>query len=332
MLRDLTRHRELVRLEETTGNQRVAFRHDRVRDHLLADAIKDAISRDDLPAEVMSEPYFAEVIGMAIARSGVASKAIDKVVEANPLALFCALRHCSSPQADPAQYLVKASMNWAEGGTCRGPLNESLRGAVLRVLAECDGPHVRGLCETIGQDFHGQWSLRGRFRNGDLYAGVRLCAQLPPGVGWVGHVELIDHVVKKGGCRFILDLKAVLRRRDLTEAGRRGVLRLAGFVASPELAGVLRESWLGDFARKESLSDYFWACSQCAVKTRLACWSLLSTLGRRCLTRTRIISDRLAFTSAPTDFGGRSETECRKMLSATCFSAPTVPNCVGRCW
>ena len=46
-------------------------------------------------------------------------------------------------------------------------------------------------------------------------------------------------------------------------AGRRGALRLAGFVASPELAGVLRESWLSDLSRVELLSDYFWASSQC---------------------------------------------------------------------
>ena len=257
MLRELSRLREVVRLEGTTENQHVVFRHDRVRDHLLADAITDAISRDELPATVMSEPYFAEVIGMAVARSGVASAAIDKVAEANPLALFCALRHCSQP------HVVKASTIWADGGAWRNPLKEGLRAAVLRVLAECNGSHVKGLCETIGGDGPDGWSLRGRFKNDDLYAGVRLCARMPPGVGWAGHVELIDHVVQKGGSRFVLELEDVLRRKDLTEAGRRGALRLAGFVASPALAGVLRESWVSDLSRMELLSDYFWASSQC---------------------------------------------------------------------
>ena len=65
MLRDLARYREVFRLDENAQCQQVRFRHDRVRDHLLAEAIKDAISRDALPAKVMSEPYFAEVIGMA---------------------------------------------------------------------------------------------------------------------------------------------------------------------------------------------------------------------------------------------------------------------------
>ena len=263
MLRDLARHREVVRLSETTEYQRIAFRHDRVRDHLLADAIKDAICRDDLPEKVISEPYFAEVIGMAVARMGVVSGAIDKVVEANPLALFCALRHCSIPKGDSAQHVIKASKSWVEGGDWRDPVNESLCTAVLMVLAECDGAHIRGLCETIGRDSHDPWSLRGRFRNGDMYAGVHLCAQLPPGVGWAGHIELIDHVVKKGGSRFILALGDVLRHKGLTEAGRRGALRLAGFVASAELATALREIWVSDASRKELLSDYFWACAQC---------------------------------------------------------------------
>ena len=261
MLRELSRLREVIRLEGPTENQRVIFRHDRVRDHLLADAITDAISCDDLPAPVLSEPYFAEVIGMAVARSGVVSAAIDKVAEANPLALFCALRHCSNPQVDPAQHVVKASKSWAEGGAWRDPLNKALRVAVLRVLAQCDGPHVKGLCEAIGGDDPD--SLRGRFRNGDLHAGVRLCALVPPGVGWAGHVELIDHVVKKSGSRFVVKLENVLRRKDLTEMERCGALRLAGFAASPELAAVLREGWVSDLSRTKLLSDYFWASSQC---------------------------------------------------------------------
>ena len=263
MLRELSRLREVVRLDGPTEKQRIVFRHDRVRDHLLVDAISDALSRDELPAPVLSEPYFAEVIGMAVVRSGVASAAIDKVAEANPLALFCALKHCSNAQAYPAQYVIEASRSWAERGAWRDPLNKTLRAAVLRVLAECDGEHVKVLCETIGGDGVDIWSLRGRFRNGDLWAGVRLCALVAPGAGWVGHVELIDHVVKKGGSKLVLELENVLRRRDLTEAGRRGALRLAGFVASRELAGVLRESWVSDVSRTKLLSDYFWASAQC---------------------------------------------------------------------
>lgn len=263
MLRDLVRLREVVRLEGPTNDQNMVFRHDRVRDHLLADAIADATSRDAMPSEVIAEPYFAEVIGMAIARCGVLPTAIDKVAEVNPLALFYALRHCSNPHTDPPQSVVEASNRWTDKGAWQDPLNSTLRVAVLRTLAECDGPYVRALCETMGDEGPDEWSLRGRFRNGDLYAGVQLCSWLPPGISWAGHVELIDHAISKGGASFRLELEKLLRRTDLPVAGRRGALRLAGFVASPELAGVLRESWLNDLSRNELLADYFWASSQC---------------------------------------------------------------------
>ena len=264
MLRELSGLREVIRLEGPIENQLVAFRHDRVRDHLLADAITDAISRDELPASVMSEIYFAEIIGMAVVRKGVKSTAIEKIAEVNPLALFCALRYYSKQPMNLTEQVVKESQSWAERTTGGDSINAALRNAVLRVLAECDGPHVTGLCKAINRDRNtNNWSLRGRIRNGDLSAGVMLCARNRPGVRWMGHVELIDHVVQQGGSRFVAELEVLLRRRSLTKAERCGALRLAGFVANPKLAEALRERWVSEISRIELLSDYFWASSQC---------------------------------------------------------------------
>ena len=263
MLRDMLGHREVIRLEGPPAAERVVFRHDRVRDHVLSASIAGAISRDDLPAQILSEPFFAEIIGAAVANNRVSSAAVESVAAANPLALICALRHCSTSEAGSAQLVIRESKRWAARGAWRDPLNQALRTAILRVLAECEGLHVRALCETIGRDHTDIWSLRGRFRNGDLNAGVQLCALTRPGVGWAGHVELIDHVVKKRGAKFVLELGRVLRNVRLNAAARSGTLRLAGYVASPKLAGALRRSWLNDLSRKQLLSDYFWACSQC---------------------------------------------------------------------
>ena len=263
MLREILETSEVVRLVGPIRNQHVAFRHDRVRDYLMAEATAHAIAHDGLPTSVMSDPYFAEVIGMALTRRETASATIGKVAEANPLALFCALRHCSRPREDPARLVVRAATAWAQGGAWRDPIHQALRAGVLRVLSECDGPHVKDLCETIGDGMVDHWSLRGRFRNGDLHAGIQLCAMAPLGVRWAGHVELIGHVRRKRGSDFLRALEKLLGRKDLTETGRRGALRLAGFVGSSELSGTLRESWTCDSSRLSFLSDYFWACVQC---------------------------------------------------------------------
>ena len=263
MLRQLLDLGDVVRLQGATESQRVAFRHDRVRDHQLAETISDRLAGDNLPASVIADPYFAEVIGQALASGGVTPSGIQKVAAVNPLSMFCALRHCSNLQDEFAKHLVKASLEWAHGDASCDPLNETLCVAVLRTLSECDGPHVKKLCKAIGKDKSSEWSMRGRFRNGDVGAGVQLCAMLPPGVGREGHVELIDHVVSKHGSKLCLAIQTILRRDDLTEAERQGTLRLAGFVASPELAEVVCESWQKDPARTQLLSDYFWAACQC---------------------------------------------------------------------
>ena len=263
MLRELVRARDVVRLVGATEDERVAFRHDRVRDHLMAEAIAHAAARDELPDSVLSEPYFAEVIGMAVVRSGVASKTVAKVAEVNPLALFCALRYCTSLDTDPIRLVVTEAKRWVLGGAWRDPLQRALQIGVLRVLSECDGPHVRELCETIGEGRGREWALRGRFRNGDVLAGVQLCAMVSPGVRWAGYIELMDHVHQKSGPDFVRALANLLCRKELPEQGRRGALRLAGFVGRSELAGALRRSWTYDSSRLDLLSDYLWACAQC---------------------------------------------------------------------
>ena len=263
-LRDMLKNSELLWLDGPVENLRVVYRHDRVRDHLFAEAVANALARDELPESVLCEPYFAEVIGLAISGPGTTPTVVERVTEGNPLGLFCALRQFKGqPITDTQQHLVAASMRWAATGSWREPSNSALRAAVLRVLSECDGLHVKSLCESIGEDIGDEWSLRGRFRNGDVLAGVRLCTLLPPGVGRVGHIELIEHVAKKGGQSIIQSVESVLRRTDLTENGRRGTLRLAGFIGSSDLASVLRESWLREGSRMNLLEDYLWACARC---------------------------------------------------------------------
>ena len=266
MLRRILRVGEIVRLAGPIDGQHVAFRHDRVRDYLLAEAVAHAIPRDELPTSALAEPYFAEVIGMALTRTGTAAATVGKVADANPLALFCALRHFSTLDTDPRRLVMRAASAWAQSDAWRNPNHQALRAAILSVLSECDGPHVMELCETIGDGRLDEWSLRGRFRNGDLNAGVELCAFVPPNVRWAGHEELIDHVRKRGGSDSVRGLKSLLGRKNLPLRQRRGALRLAGFVGSPELAHTLHESWSSDSSRLSSLSDYFWACVQCCTE------------------------------------------------------------------
>ena len=126
-------------------------------------------------------------------------------------------------------------------------------------------------------------------------AGVRLCASLPLGVSWVGHIELIEHVAQKGGRSFVQSLDGVLRRTDLTEAGRRGVLRLAGFVGSSAFSTGLRESWAREVSRMDLLAELpvgVWRVV--AGRNPPHYWNRSSMRGQHSLTRVMAGRGRLA--------------------------------------
>ena len=262
-LREIVKTREVGRLEGPVEKERIIFRHDRVRDHLLADAAAHALGQGELSASVISDPYFADVIGIALAGGEATMFAIDQVAAANPLALVSAMRHFRQPQTEVQRRVVALSMVWADSGAAASPPNGSLRQAVLKVLAECEGPHVRRLCERIDNAGTDWWGLCARFRNGDLSEGIQLCSQYEPGIRVVGQTELIAHVIGMAGAEVVRALDSALRRRDVGITGRSGALRLAGFAGDPLLSDALRESWRIEGSRRQLLTDYLWACSRC---------------------------------------------------------------------
>ena len=263
MLRELAAVGGIIRLEGPIEDQRIAFRHDRVRDHLLADAVAQAMATGELTGSVLEEPYFAEIIGLAAVRDGLRPTVVGELAAQNPLAMMCALRWCSAPTTDLERNLVAEAILWAESVAGSGESNRALRWAALRVVAECDGPHVKDLCARLDEGRGDVWPLRGQFRNGEILAGVELCAMAEPDVRWAGHVELIEHVKRKMGSAFDVGLAGILRRRDLPKTGRIGALRLAGFVGSKKLGASIRDAWRQDESRLELISDYLWASAQC---------------------------------------------------------------------
>ena len=263
MLREIVKAEEVARLGRRLEKERIIFRHDRVRDYLLADAVAHALRRRELSQSVTSDPYFAGVIGIALAGGEATKAGIDEVARVNPLALFSAMRHFRQPRTEAQQHIIDAASAWVDSKAPEAPGNDSLRQAVLWVLAECEGTHVGSLVERVDSTGANWLGLRARFRNGNVSAGIGLCAQNEPGLGRVGHVELIEHVLGKFRTLLLRAMDSALRRRNLTLTGRKGALRLAGYASSRFLSEALQESWRIDAARQELLSDYLWACSQC---------------------------------------------------------------------
>ncbi len=62
---------EIISAEGPSSNQVLRFRHDRVRDCLLVDAATDLEGQNALPEPVITDPYFAELLGEVLVQTQV---------------------------------------------------------------------------------------------------------------------------------------------------------------------------------------------------------------------------------------------------------------------
>jgi len=261
LLGHLAHHGELIQLTGLSDDQRLSFRHDRVRDWLLADAAAELDRQDLLAEEVVSEPYFAEVLGMVLVWGKPRSSFLKRVAAANPLALFYAFRSFGQSSEPHHQDILQAINNWLDIPATHDRSNLHLRWEALAILAETDSPEVPAIVRRFrDQTRHGELA---RLRNGDLSGGIELCIHIEPGVGAPWRDIQIEHAKLRYGPKMTKALDGFLRQTDLDSSVRIGALRLAGHIADPNLAQAIEVCWTTDDKRDNHLADYLWAFGEC---------------------------------------------------------------------
>jgi hypothetical protein len=256
----LAQRARLLRLTGPSNDLRLRFRHDRVREWLLVEA---AVSMaDDLPDAVIAEPFFAEVLGAVIVRRGAPSSLLGRAQTLNPLTLFHALRLCGQDSTSERARMVSAIEMWLAGFKHLERGNEHLAWETLAALAATDGPEVIPLVKRF--PYRCRSEQLARLRNGDVTGGIDLCLHSEPRLIDPDRDRHIEHAKMRYGARLTGALDRLLRRNDLDDASRNGLLRFAGHIGSPELGASIEACWLIDPARRARLAEYLWAFARCA--------------------------------------------------------------------
>ena len=251
----------LIRLTDSTVNQRLIFRHDRVRDWILADAAAEFEHRNALPTYIVAEPYYAEVIGTVLVSSSPEPDFLRRVAEANPLALFHALRLAGEATQSSYDVILQAIDSWLDNPDTHDHSNLHLRLEALAMLAETDSQHVPAIAKKFSdRTYSGPLA---RLRNGDTTGGIELCIMLEPGVSAPWRDIQIEHAKFRYGAELSRDLGDFLRRKDLNGPTRLGTLRLAGHIGDPGLARAIEVCWNIDEEKIKHLDEYLWAFGQC---------------------------------------------------------------------
>lgn len=261
MLRHLTHQGEVVRLTGGPSEARLAFRHDRVRDTLFSNTIAEMIKGDALEADLIAEPYFAEVIGAAIVKSGIPAPFVDRIRTSNPLALFHALKLFREPTTEVHKAVLASIDAWLADPATRTLKYGNLRWDALAALSETESSKV---VEIVKKFHERSWTAsQALFRNGDMSGGLQLCLYSEPGVGDPWRDRQIEHAKMRFGAHLRTAIDKLLRNTAAEPSVRIGALRLAGHLADPQLAEGIEVSWNADSERISHLQDYLWAAAQC---------------------------------------------------------------------
>lgn len=278
-LRRLTSQREILRLDGETGTRKLAFRHDRLRDHLLAGAFQAWMAGGEVPPSLLAEPYYAEVLGQALLLGELDPIWASRVAVANPLALFHAFRTFRQPATAMEQTIVEAMRQWIRDTIIPDRCVRPLRWAVDWLLAEVDSTLLLELTKNFPSSSFPLWEAR--MRNGDVAAAAEYAARMGLHFYQSRQQLLIRHTLSRFGRSFVRDLAALLERADASEELRAGALYVAGHLADPELEPAIARCWDQGNISMSLLTAFLWAGMRCCndpaplLEPMLAFWSTL---------------------------------------------------------
>lgn len=261
ILRHLTAQGEIIRLPVGTGNNRIAFRHDRVRDVLLASALAARIKDSQPDDELLRDPFFAEILGSIPVDSESSDALITMLERTNPLALFYALANVSQPENPVHAKLVAATSRFLTSAEGRSQAKQRLRWYAEYILSQFDSPSTNGIIALFQEQ--GWYSWGARFRNGDVNAGLELCARLDLGSTDPWRDRLMEHVKLRFGKKLTAAIVDLLRKENLSEVARLAAIRISSSIADPILAEAIETSWANDADRLNHLDDYLIAAAYC---------------------------------------------------------------------
>lgn len=245
------------------SDERLRFRHDRVRDFILVEYVVELIRDSAETSEVLKDPFLAEVIGAAVF-SQAASADIGTLYDAiSPLAVFHAFARAVRAKSDLRPQIFRlCEKRLASSEFLAGPKSQMY--AIQFVLSQLDGADVRCLLEAAGE--HSFIREEGLARNRCVKSAAALCYHHDPYMTSPRRDELLSHLRSTVGETWIHEVGSYLAEFDGSEKLEQGALFLAGEIGEAELIAPLKRRWSAHVVAGRPLTaGMLHAAIRCAV-------------------------------------------------------------------
>jgi hypothetical protein len=262
-IRELLNDKRVIQLTaNTNGTEAIVFRHDQIEFYLLASSIVELHTKSQLDNQLLRDPYYARVFGQALLINPADEVFLRKVSELNPLALFHAIRRFGVPYSMPQRAIVEMAKAWLKNPDGQSRKNRRLRYAILEQLRHIRSPIAIEILRLIPDPSWAKNEIR--FLNGDVEAGMRICASSNAGTIHPRRDSLVAHAKQHYSTALIGTVDDALRKTTSDKQHKAGAIRFAGFIASTGLLAALKTAWETETEKQEFLSDYLFAAAHCS--------------------------------------------------------------------
>jgi hypothetical protein len=261
-LRELVTVRKIIHIDPTS--EVVLFTHDRFLTLMCASRVSALLQDTD----VIGDPYFAEIVGRALATSAFDDAEIANLVDTSPLAGFFALQVCRDEFLQ--RRIATVLETWAEAHCDDEDVPDGLWWQITLVLVKTDAHQVVDLTKIIPTNRNLPLAA---LRNGSALGGVDCC--LNSGEGWFLPAvrdqyrdSIVQHAVKHHADKLGGELSTFLLRANLNIKERRSGLVLAGFMRLRRLELGITGCWRQCPAteRPKIIAETLWALGGCTEK------------------------------------------------------------------
>ena len=237
------------------------FKHDRLLNYLQVKALANLIiSNEDIDI-ILSEPYYAEIIGQAILKIPYNEEILLKLYKMNILSLFESIKHFETNSSSFKDEITKLVLTWSENK--KNFDLESVLESICQSLIEIDSEMVIKITENIPKN---HLTLLARLRNGCVLSKIEYCTshrEFEPSSNFLLRDLIIEQAKVSHGDKIREELIKLLVSDQLNDNQRVGALILIGFFQFDECEEEIICCWNLSENKEHVLNAALWAGLNC---------------------------------------------------------------------
>jgi hypothetical protein len=249
----------ICRIRETGTLRVLEFRHDRLLEFCIANALKAILHGSSTDWTLACDPYYVPYLGRCLARSEFGNDVLTRVAKESPAALVASLRFVTRPLNGYGRQLVERAGTWlSEARRSSAPMRHA-----VQLLREAETPFTLEVTESRKND-PPLWDAR--LRCGDARAGALTLARdfAPSSINhWFE--QLLKEADEQHRDELVAGIVEILQN-ELNVGLLNGALTLAGYLGIAALKPAIASLWrrASEDAKKRILMPILWAALRCA--------------------------------------------------------------------